>query len=99
MGGGLKHVGGSVSEPVVVYQVEPEFSDEARRAKAEGSVTVDLWVDKDGRPSHVHAVQGIGMGLNEKAEEAVKQYRFKPAMENGKPVTVEMNVEVIFHIY
>ena len=99
MGGGLKHVGGGVSEPVVIYQVDPEFSEEARKAKAQGSVTVDLLVDEKGRPSHVHAVDGIGMGLNEKAEEAVKQYRFKPAMENGKPVTVEMNVVVVFHIY
>ena len=99
MGGGVKQVGGGVSEPVVIYQVDPEFSEEARKAKAQGSVTVDLLVDAQGRPSHVHAVSGIGMGLNEKAEEAVRQYRFKPAMENGRPVTVEMNVVVVFEIF
>jgi protein TonB len=98
-GGSVRQVGGGVSSPVVIYQVDPEFSEEARRAKAEGSVTVDLLVDEHGIPSHVHVVQGIGMGLNEKAVAAVQQYRFKPAMENGKPVTVEMNVEVVFHIY
>jgi periplasmic protein TonB len=99
MGDGVKQVGGGVSEPVPIYQVDPEFTEEARKARAEGYVTVDLLVDAQGRPSHVHAVQGIGMGLNEKAEEAVKQYRFKPALENGKPVTVEMNVLVHFQIY
>ena len=60
---------------------------------------VNLWVDEKGNPTHVHVIRGIGMGLDEKAVAAVKLYRFKPAMENGKPVTVEMNVEVTFHIF
>ena len=47
----------------------------------------------------VRVVQGVGMGLDEKAIAAVKQYRFKPAMEGGKPVVVEVNVEVDFHIF
>lgn len=98
-GGGLRHVGGSVSKPEVLFWVEPEFSEEARKAKASGDVTVDLWVDEQGRPTHVRVVRGMGMGLDEKALEAVKQYRFKPAMENGRPVVVEMNVSVSFHIY
>jgi protein TonB len=98
-GGGPKRIGGGVSAPVVIYSVDPEFSEEARKAKAAGNVMVNLWVDERGNPTHVRVVQGIGMGLDEKAAEAVKQYRFKPAMENGKPVTVEMNVEVTFHIF
>lgn len=98
-GGGLHHVGGSVSKPVVLYSVEPEFSEEARKAKVSGDVMVYLWVDEQGLPSHVRVVQGIGMGLDERAVDAVKQYRFKPAMENGKPVTVEMYVLVDFHIF
>ena len=53
----------------------------------------------NGVPSHVHVIPSVGMGLGDKAVEAVKQYRFKPAMENGKPVTVDMNVEVNFQIY
>ena len=97
-GGGPRHVGGSVSMPEVLYSVEPEFSEEARKAKASGDVSVYLWVDERGNPTHVRVVRGMGMGLDEKAIEAVKQYRFKPAMENGKPVTVEMYVIVNFLI-
>ena len=49
--------------------------------------------------NHVHVIRGVGMGLDDKAVEAVKQYKFKPAMENGKPVLVELNVEVNFQIF
>jgi protein TonB len=98
-GGGVRQIGGGVSAPVLLYQVDPEFSEEARRSKTAGNVLVNLWVDEKGNPTHVRAIRGIGMGLDEKAVAAVKLYKFKPAMENGKPVTVEMNVEVTFHIF
>ena len=98
-GGGVKRIGGSVTKPELVYSVEPEFSDEARRAKMSGDVDVYLWVDEHGNPTHVRVAHGIGMGLDERAVEAVKQYRFKPAMENGKPVAVEMYVVVNFQIF
>ena len=98
-GGGPRRIGGGVSAPQVIFQVEPEFSEEARKAKVAGNVLVNLWVDTNGNPSHVHVIRGVGMGLDEKAVEAVKQYRFKPAMENGKPVLVELNVEVNFQIF
>jgi periplasmic protein TonB len=97
-GGGVMHIGGGVSKPVVLYQVEPEFSEEARKAKFSGKVTVFLWVGTDGKPSHVQVVQGIGMGLDEKAVEAVRQYRFRPAMKDGKPVQVDLYVDVNFQI-
>jgi protein TonB len=98
-GGGVRQIGGGVSAPVLLYQVDPEFSEEARRSKTAGNVLVNLWVDEKGNPTHVRVIRGIGMGLDEKAVAAVKLYRFKPAMENGKPVTVEMNVDVTFHIF
>jgi len=98
-GGGPKRIGGGVSAPQVIYQVEPEFSEEARKAKVAGNVLVNLWVDTNGNPSHVRVIRGVGMGLDEKAVEAVRQYKFKPAMENGKPVLVELNVEVNFQIF
>jgi protein TonB len=98
-GGMLKKVGGGVSEPVLTHQVEPEFSEEARRARFPGEVMVSLIVDAKGMPQEVHVVRSVGMGLDEKAVEAVKQYRFKPAMEDGKPVAVEMNVMVDFQIF
>jgi protein TonB len=98
-GGGPKRIGGGVSAPQLIYSVEPEFSEEARKAKVAGNVLVNLWVGTDGLPSHVRVIRGVGMGLDEKAKEAVMQYKFKPAMENGKPVLVELNVEVNFQIF
>jgi protein TonB len=99
IGGGPRRIGGGVSAPVLIFQVEPEFSEEARKAKVAGNVLVNLWVDTNGNPSHVRVIRGVGMGLDEKAVEAVRQYKFKPAMENGKPVLVELNVEVNFQIF
>ena len=99
MGGGLHRIGGGVSAPVVLFAPEPEFSEEARKAKIAGNVLVYLQVDTQGRPTHVRVMRGIGLGLDEKALEAVKAYKFKPAMENGHPVAVEMNVEVGFQIF
>ncbi len=99
MGGGVRHIGGSVRPPVLTYQVDAEFSEEARKAKFAGNVVVALIVDEHGNPSHVHAISDVGMGLGEKAVEAVRQYKFKPATENGKAVPVEMNVEVNFQIF
>jgi protein TonB len=98
-GGGLRHVGGGVSAPVLVSKVEPEFSEEARKAKFMGVVTVNLIVDTEGYPQNVRVLRGVGMGLDEKALSAVRQYRFKPAMEGGHPVPVQVNVEVHFSIF
>jgi protein TonB len=82
-----------------VFEVTPEFSEEARKAKFMGVVTVTLVVDPKGLPENVRVTRGVGMGLDEKAIAAVKQYRFKPAMMGGKPVAVEVNVEVNFQIF
>ena len=98
-GGGLRTIGGGVSSPVLTFKVDPEFSEEARRAKFMGVVLVNLIVDQNGNPQNVHVLRGVGMGLDEKAVAAVKQYRFKPAREAGKPVAVELNVEVNFQIF
>ena len=99
IGGGPRRIGGGVSAPVLVFSVEPEFSEQARKAKVSGNVLVNLWVDERGNPSHVRVLRGIGLGLDEKAVEAVKQYKFKPALENGRPVLVELNVDVTFQIF
>jgi protein TonB len=98
-GGGVFHIGGGVSKPVVLYSVEPEFSEEARKAKFSGNVEVYLWVDENGSPSHIRVVRPIGMGLDEKAIEAVRQYKFKPAMKDGKPVKVDLYIDVNFQIF
>jgi TonB family protein len=98
-GGGLYHVGGGVSAPQLVFAPDPEFSDEARRAKYQGVCVVSLIVDAQGSPQRVQVVRHLGMGLDEKAVEAVRQYKFKPATLQGKPVPVEVNIEVNFRIY
>jgi TonB family protein len=99
-GGGLAQVGGRVSAPVPLFQPEAEFSDEARRAKYQGVCLVGLIVDAQGNPQNVHVVRALGMGLDEKAMEAVRKYKFKPAMRDGKtPVPVYVNVEVNFRLY
>ncbi len=98
-GGGVRQVGGGVSAPKLIYQPEAEFSEEARKAKVTGNVLVSLIVDESGNVIRAHVLKGVGMGLDEKALEAVRQYRFKPALENGKPVKVEVNVEVNFQIF
>jgi TonB family protein len=94
-----KAVGGGVIGPIPIYQPSPTFSEEAKKAKFSGTVTVSLIVDKNGMPQNVHVTKGVGMGLDEKAVEAVKQYQFKPATENGKPVAVFENIEVNFKIF
>ena len=98
-GGGVMHAGGGVSAPVLIYDPDPEFSDEARRAKYQGVCVVGLIVDAQGNPQQVHVVRPLGMGLDEKALEAVRQYKFKPAIYKGRPVPVEINIEVNFRIY
>jgi TonB family protein len=98
-GGGVMHVGGGVSAPQVIYSVDPEFSDEARRAKYQGVCVVSVIVDAQGNPQHVHVARPLGMGLDEKAIEAVREYKFKPARYQGHPVAVAIDVVVNFRIY
>ena len=98
-GGGVYHPGGGISTPKIIFSVDPEFSDEARRAKYQGVVVISLIVDAQGNPQHVRVTRQLGMGLDEKAVEAVKQYKFKPALMQGKPVPVEINIEVNFQLF
>lgn len=92
-------IGNGVSAPVVVSAPNPQYTNEARAEKVSGSVLVQVQVSEDGLPTNVRVVRGIGYGLDEKAIEAVKQYRFKPAMKDGQPVKVAMNIQVNFQIF
>ncbi len=98
-GGGVEHIGGGVSAPVTLFEPEAEFSDEARRAKYQGEVMVQIIVDAQGHPQNAHVIRPIGMGLDEKAVEAAMKYKFKPAMKNGKPVAVYLTIAVNFRLY
>ena len=84
----------------LVYSVDPEFTEGARKKHFSGNVTIALTVDRDGKPKNVHVVKGVGLGLDEKAVEAVRQYRFKPATEaNGQPVAMPLTIDVNFQIF
>jgi|CZKL01.1.fsa_nt_gi protein TonB len=98
-GGGLYRVGGGVTAPVPVIWPEAEFSDEARRAKYQGVCLVSLIVDAQGNPQNPRVVRALGMGLDEKALEAVRKYKFKPAMKGNTPVPVMITIEVNFRLY
>ncbi len=97
--GGAYRVGGGVTAPKTTYAPDPEYSDEARRAKYQACVVLWLVVDAEGSPQQIRVQQAVGMGLDEKAIEAVRQWRFQPATKNGQPVPVMINVEVNFSLY
>ena len=96
IGGGVYRVGGGVSAPVVIYRVEPLYSEEARRVRYQGVVVLWAIVRKDGSLEVLKLVRGLGLGLDESAINALKQWRFRPGMKDGIPVDVALNVEVSF---
>jgi TonB family protein len=99
IGGGVFHVGGGVSAPRATYSPDPEYSEEARKAKYQGTCVLWLIVGPDGKPRDIRVTHTLGLGLDEKAIEAVKTWKFDPAMKDGKPVAVEISVQVDFRLY
>ena|SRR5581483_1739187 len=98
-GGGIYRVGNGVSPPSPIFSPDPEYSEEARKAKYQGVVLLALIVGPDGRCHDIHVVHSLGMGLDEKAVEKVKEWKFEPAKKDGQPVAVSINVEVNFRLY
>jgi periplasmic protein TonB len=88
-----------VVAPSLIYEREAEFSDEARRQKYQGICIVGIIVDAHGNPQNVHIIRALGMGLDEKAIEAIRQYRFKPGTKDGRPVPVAIAVRVDFRLF
>ncbi len=88
-----------VIAPTLIYAPEAEFSDEARRNKYQGVCIVSIIVDAHGNPQNAHVIRMLGMGLDENALAAIRGYRFKPAIRDGKPVPVVMNVRVDFRLF
>ena len=97
-GGGVYKVGNGTTAPVVLYKKEPEYSEEARKAKYQGTVVLYIEVDPSGRAVNPRVLRSLGLGLDEKAMEAVKQWKFKPGYRDGKPVTVAAQIEVNFRL-
>jgi TonB family protein len=92
-------VGGDVTAPRVIYQPDPEYSEKARKAGRQGSCVLRLIVGADGKPYDISEVRTLGMGLDEKAIEAVRRWVFEPARRAGKPVAVQIDVQVSFRLY
>ena len=99
IGGGVYRVGGGVSAPRALYAPDPEYSEEARKAKYQGTVVLWVIVGPDGHPHDIRVQRSVGMGLDEKAIEAVRTWKFEPARKDGQPVAVQINVEVNFRLY
>ena len=99
IGGGAYRVGGGVSAPRTLYAPDPEYSEEARKAKYQGVVVLWVVVGPDGRVHDMRVARPLGLGLDEKALEAVKQWRFEPARKDGQAVAVQVNIEVNFRLY
>jgi periplasmic protein TonB len=98
-GGSVFRIGGGVSAPRVIYAPDPEYSDEARKAKYQGTVVLWAVIGADGLPKDLRVQRALGMGLDQKALEAVRRWRFEPAMKGGQPVAVQVNIELNFRLY
>lgn len=97
-GGGVFRVGGGVTPPTVVQRVEPQYSEEARKARYQGTVVLEAIVRRDGSIDIVRVVRSLGFGLDENAMQALRQWRFRPGMRNGIAVDVSLNIEVNFNL-
>ena len=99
IGGGVFRVGGGVLAPKPLATPDPQYTEEARQAKYEGTCVLAMIVGPDGKPRDIRVQRGLGMGLDRKAIEAVQQWRFSPATKDGRPVAVQISVEVSFKLY
>ena len=93
------HIDKSVRPPVLIHSVEPHFTKEDRKTENGGSLQIYMWVDENGNPSHVRVVHGLNKKIDEEALAAVRQYKFKPAMRDGKPVKVDLYINVNVDFY
>jgi TonB family protein len=97
-GGGAYRVGNGVTSPTIISKIEPEYSEEARKAKFQGTVILSIEVNEKGLVQNPRVLRPLGMGLDEKAIEAVMKWRFRAGYKDGKPVTVLAQVEVNFRL-
>jgi TonB family protein len=95
---GIHQVGKGVTAPVPIYTADPPYTQEARSQKIQGTVILQIIVDSSGMTHSVDVIRPLGYGLDQKAVETVKQYRFKPALKDGKPVAVYLTVTINFRL-
>ncbi len=92
-------VGNGVSAPRLIHHEDPAYSEKARQEKFQGTCILTLVVGSDGRPHNIRVARALGEDLDGKAIEAVSRWTFSPAIKDGKPVAVAINVEVQFRLY
>ena len=90
--------GGGVTPPSLLSKVDPEYSEEARQARLQGTVQLRIEVDMQGVARHITVRQSLGLGLDERAIDAVKKWKFLPGKVNGKPATIAAYVDVNFRL-
>jgi TonB family protein len=91
-------IGGGVSQPSILFKVEPEYSEEARKAKWQGTVNLSVVISEFGEPINLKVTNALGLGLDQKAIEAVQKWVFKPGRKDGQPVAVYANIQVTFKL-
>jgi TonB family protein len=96
---GVYRVGGGVMAPKLVDKVEPPYTQEARDAKIQGPVALTVDIGPDGQATNIEVTRSLEPGLDQKAIEAVRQWRFQPGTKDGAPVTVRAVIEVNFRLY
>ena len=97
-GNGAARPGRGVTAPIPIYRPDPEYSDEARKSKFEGTVRLEIVVDERGNPSQLRVLRALGLGLVEKALEAVRKWHFRPGTQDGRPVPVVAFIDVNFRL-
>ena len=95
---GVLKVGAGVTPPRVAAKVEAQYSEEARYAKYEGTVVLQIEIRPDGSADNINVTKGLGLGLDDKAVEAIRKWRFNPATKDGSPVTVAAMIESNFRL-
>lgn len=98
VGGAVYDPGAGVTRPVVISRVDPEYSEQARKAKYSGMVSLEVIVDTQGLVRDIRVIRSLGMGLDEKAIEAVSKWKFRPGMKGGRPVNVRARIDVSFRL-
>jgi TonB family protein len=98
-GTGGNRLDSGITAQYAIYDPEPEYSEEARKVKQQGMVVLSLIVDAQGQARNIHVARSLGMGLDEKAIEAVKKWRFAPATKDGVPMATQVNVQVNFRLF
>ena len=91
-------MGSGVTTPQLVTKMEPEYTEEARAAQLQGTVLLYVEIPPAGIPQNLVVTRGLGLGLDEKALEAIRQWKFKPGMKDGQAVTVAAQIEVNFRL-